>query len=137
MPLVRRYGVRNSMVNESNLIDFSSITSLGQLDLNNIFNEALNSEMSASFVPTNVYWKPKLSLLAITPNDKLFELKATIKVPAQIIWFEPGVLQVLKLAWVQYLAVLVVIAFIFQKIFRYFIISGLLQTRQISSKKLM
>lgn len=139
MPIRRRYGVKNKDINGDDLIDFGAITNLNQINIDKLLEEvSVNRELTATFSPTNTYWRPKLSGLKPTPSSKLFHVKALINVPAQVIWYEPGVLEVVKWAWVQYMSLLLVFLYVTNKIFRLLVVNGTLKTRmQLSSKKMM
>jgi transmembrane protein 231 len=138
IPFRRLYGVKNSDSVKDPLIDFAKIDSLDKLNPDEIVKTVANGrELTATIADVKRWWKPRISSLPTT-GDRVFTLKAEVNVPVQMVFYEPGIVEVIKNAWIQYLSILVIFVIICHKIFGYLVVSGMLATRmQVASKKLI
>lgn len=93
------------------IVDSSSVF-LDAYDLSTIFSKYQSRNISTDYISRYPIWKGGRS--SSTP----FIVKGKIHYPEETVMYRPGFWQLIKVAWVQYLAVLFVFLFVFGKIRR-------------------
>ncbi|XP_006823640.1 transmembrane protein 231-like [Saccoglossus kowalevskii] len=78
--------------------------------LTNIFRDYMDRNESTTFVSAYPVW------VSGKGAGKPFIIQATIRYPEETILYYPGFWQLIKLAWIQYLAVLLIFIFIFGRL---------------------
>ena len=72
--------------------------------------------LSASFAQTFAVAEYAASSLPLGHALQYFNASVSLRVPQQQVWFTPGVSEVLKWAWVQYVSLFVVVSFLVNRL---------------------
>ncbi|KXJ17698.1 transmembrane protein 231 [Exaiptasia diaphana] len=102
---------KHSTYNTS-IID-SSKTSVETYDLFTIFSSYIKRNVSTEYVSKYPVWTGGRA------SGQPFVIKGTIHYPEEMIFYRPGFWQMLKWAWVQYLSVLFIFLFVFDRVKRF------------------
>lgn len=102
-------------------------------DFTNVFRGV--SDISWNTVLKNYYARSayttvELDTISWTPgtSSSSFSINGVLKIPEETIIYQPGLLEVLKHGWIQYLAYVVLIWAVLYPIFRFLIVNGIVGT---------
>jgi len=85
-------------------LNFESLTSFDDLDLNSVMSSMFFRDVTTKFEPSSPgVWKSG-------EGGKTFTFKVRVNIPTQAILHKPGALYILKYAWIQYISFFIITA---------------------------
>ena len=100
----------------------TSSDALQSWDLAAVLGEYRARNVSTDFIGRYPVWRSGKTL------GKPFKMNVKIFYPEEVVHFQPGFLQMLKMAWVQYLAILFVFVVVFRELKRFVYTNRLVRT---------
>ena len=99
----------------TDLFDSNAVTQLEDVTFHTILNKYCDRNYTTDFVNQYTSWDS-----TTMRNEKVepttFKLSSTINVPTEEILYTPEILEVMKYAWIQYFSLLVIVAFLIDKL---------------------
>ena len=116
------------------LFDVADISSAEQVSFGRILARHAARNLTAVFTPTYAHWQPESMHVpanggALGDGGRVFNLTATFRIGQQEIVYTPGVGEVVKEAWVEYLAFLLLTYFLLHRLLAFVYYHQLVDTR--------
>ncbi|KAK0179339.1 hypothetical protein PV327_005099 [Microctonus hyperodae] len=90
--------------------------------LNEVLSYNARQQFSAQIINTHVTWKTGFS------NDESITITGEIFYLEQLLYYQPGIWEELKWAWIQYLSILIAIAYIIKQLLKFLFTKNYLQS---------